>query len=128
MNKLTKLPLKTRYQIIKKYRLIYQKRQTSKKEKTKILDTVVELCGLNRYYVCFLLNKKYFRRKNTTKRNRAKIYDEEVLSYLVKIWHLSNFSCGKLLKHQIKILLPFFEKEYGKIGHNCKKVRLKLII
>ena len=62
MDKLTKLPLKARYQIIKRYRLIYQKRQTNKKEKTKILNTIIELCGLNRWYACFLLNKKDFGR------------------------------------------------------------------
>lgn len=120
MDKLTKLPLKARYQIIKRYRLIYQKRQTNKKEKTKILDTVVELCGLNRWYACFLLNKKYFRRKNAAKRNKAKIYGEKILDHLVKFWKLSDFSCGKLLKPQIKTLLPFYEKEYGEIEEKTK--------
>jgi len=124
MDKLTKLPLKARYQIIKRYRLIYQKRQTNKKEKTKILNTIIELCGLNRWYACFLLNKKDFRRKNAIKRNRAKTYGEKILNNLVKFWKLSDFSCGKLLKPQIKTLLPFYEKEHGEIE---EKTKLKLL-
>lgn len=123
-DKLTKLPLKVRYQIIKRYRLVYQKRQTNKKEKTKILNTVVELCGLNRWYACFLLNKKHFRRKNVIKRNKAKIYGEKILDHLVGFWKLSDFSCGKLLKPQIKTLLPFYEKEYGEIE---EETRFKLL-
>lgn len=123
-DKLTKLPLKARFQIIKRYRLIYQKRQANKKEKTKILDTVVELCGLNRWYACFLLNKRHFRRRNAAKRNKAKIYGEKILDHLVKFWKLSDFSCGKLLKPQIKTLLPFCEKEYGEIE---EKTKLKLL-
>lgn len=124
LNKLTKLSLKARSQIIKRYRLVYQKRQTSKKEKTKILDNVVELCSFNRWYACFLLNKKHFRRKKPIKRNKAKIYDKKILGYLINLWRLSSFSCGKLLKPQIKTLLPFYEKEYGKID---KETKLKLL-
>jgi len=124
MDKLNKLSLEGRYQIIKRYGLIYQKRKTSKKEKSRILNTVVEFCGLNRWYTCHLLNEKYLRRKKITKRNKAKIYGEEVLNHLVKLWQLSDFSCGKLLKPQIKTLLPFYEEEYDEIE---EKVKLKLL-
>jgi hypothetical protein len=120
MNKLPKLSLKARYQIIKRYKQIYQKRKTGKKEKTKILNTVVELCGFNRWYACFLLNKKHLRRKKMIKRKREEIYDKKVLNYLVKLWRLSDFSCGKLLKSQIKLFLPFYEKEYGIIEEEAK--------
>ena len=100
--------------------MIYQKRQTNKKEKTKILDTIIELCGLNRWYTCFLLNKEDFRRKKVIKRNKAKTYGERILNHLVKFWKLSDFSCGKLLKPQIETFLPFYEKEHDKIEEEIK--------
>jgi len=124
MDKLNKLSLDGKHQIVKRYRLIYQKRRTSKKEKGRILNTVVELCGLNRWYACYLLNKKHLIRKQLIKRNKAKIYDEEVLRHLIKFWQLSDFSCGKLLKPQIKPLLPFYEEEHNEIE---KKTKLKLL-
>lgn len=123
MDKLTKLPLKSRYQIIKKYKVIYQNKNISKKEKSKILKTIVDICGFNKFYACYLLNKKY-KEKRIIKRNKTKIYDKKVLKEIIRFWKLSSFSCGKLLKPQIKTFLPFYEREYSEIE---KKVKLKLL-
>jgi hypothetical protein len=50
--------------------------------------------------------------------------DEKLKLILINLWQLSDFSCGKLLKPQIETLLPFYEKEYGKIE---ERVKLKLL-
>jgi len=121
-----KLTLEERYKFLRKINKSYQK--VGKKEKGRILNMVSKITGLHRKRLIFLLNKKVLSLKNIVRKGRSISstykYDKKVLIYLVKFWKLSFFSCGKLLKPQIKILVDFYEKEYGEIEEETK---LKLL-
>jgi hypothetical protein len=121
-----KLTLEERYKFLRKIKKSYQK--AGKKEKGRILNMVKKITGLHRKRLIFLLNKKTVSLKKIVRKGRSIFspykYDKKLLTYLVKFWNLSFFSCGKLLKPQIKILVDFYEKEYGEID---KETKLKLL-
>ena len=85
-------------------------RGASKKEKGRILDTLVGLTGLNRCYVSWVLRhygKRYLMKidgqmveliaTNVPKRTRVKrgrIYDEPVAKTLKMMWETFDYMCG----------------------------------
>jgi len=121
-----KLTLKERYKFIKKIGRSYHKAR--KKEKGKILNIACQVAGLHRKRLIFLLNKKRLFLSKFSSKGRAIIslykQDGKLLKILINFWHLADFSCGRLLKTQIKTLLPFYEREYGGIEEDTK---LKLL-
>ncbi|BER91888.1 transposase family protein [Atrimonas thermophila] len=117
------LTMNTRREIIKKMAPEYQK--ATKKEKRKILNELVHLTGYTRTYASWLLShhgrkvyltgqdgKKYRIIGSITKvkRNRKKIYDEEVLSSLKKIWLIFDCPCGKRLAPSLPWMIKKLEK------------------
>ena len=44
------------------------------------------------------------------KRNRKRIYGEDVLNALIYLWELSDFICGKRLVYYIREVLPHLKK------------------
>ncbi|WP_369017616.1 transposase [Thermatribacter velox] len=117
------LTMNTRREIIKKMAPEYQK--ATKKEKRKILDELVHLTGYTRTYASWLLShhgrKVYLTGRNgkkyrvigsitKVKRNRKKIYDEEVLSSLKKIWLIFDCPCGKRLVPSLPWMIKKLEK------------------
>jgi len=117
------LTMNTRREIIKKMAPEYQK--ATKKGKRKILDELVHLTGYTRTYASWLLahhgrkvyltgqdGKKYRIIGSITKvkRNRKKIYDEEVLSSLKKIWLIFDCPCGKRLAPSLPWMIEKLEK------------------
>lgn len=115
--------MNTRREIIKKMAPEYQK--ATKKEKRKILDELVHLTGYTRTYASWLLShhgrKVYLTGRNgkkyrvigsitKVKRNRKKIYDEEVLSSLKKIWLIFDCPCGKRLAPSLPWMIKKLEK------------------
>jgi hypothetical protein len=114
-------------------------RKSSKKEKTKILDEYVELTGYNRKHAITLLSnwgkektifiqnkpvKIIIGKKRKQKRNRPKIYGDDVLKPLKKIWAIYDFMCGKRLKAVLQIIVePLID--FGEIKV-CDDVKDKL--
>lgn len=119
------LNLKDRYKFLKTIKDNYQK--ATKKKKGEILDFCCQTTGLVRKHIITLLGRRIdipkIRKKNYQIFSKYQS-DQKLRLILVKFWRLSDFSCGKLLKPQIKALLPFYEKEYDKIEENTK---LKLL-
>ncbi|MBT9165319.1 MAG: hypothetical protein DDT23_01336 [candidate division WS2 bacterium] len=101
----------------------YQKAR--KKERGRILDEFVALSGYCRTYASWLLRNcgrkivlsgREGRRVilvgeliKGIKRRKEKVYDEEVLKALKKIWFIMNFSCGKRLSPTLSWLIPKLE-------------------
>jgi len=131
------LSLKERRAVIKEVSKRYKKAR--KKEKSKMLDEFVKLTGYNRCYASYLLRtyeKKVIvygkdgartvfigdngyrrnRRSNAGKefrikrRNRKRIYGEDVLNALVYLWKLSDCICGKRLVPFIRETVPILKK------------------
>jgi hypothetical protein len=107
--KVLRLNMDERKNIYKRFATEYQK--ASKKEKSKILDDFVRFSGLNRNYSATLLRTNgktlYIRPKikvkaditkdGKHKRGRKRIYDEELIPILIKVWEYSSCACGKRL-------------------------------
>jgi hypothetical protein len=115
-----RLDLKARQSLVRVNAERYQK--SSKKEKGKILDELVESTGYRRCYASLLLSRhgKPVRvdRKTTligdlSKRVRKKrdpIYGPDVLEAVKKIWANLDFLCGKRLKAVLTETLARMEK------------------
>jgi hypothetical protein len=117
---------KERYKFLRRIHCAYQK--ANKKRKGEILDFCLNATSLSRKHLIVLLGKKRIN-LSVKKRKSYQIVskyksDERLKSILINFWRLSFFSCGKLLKPQIKILVDFYEKEYGEIN---KETKLKLL-
>ena len=147
------LSLKEKRAVVREVSKRYKK--ASKKEKGKILDEFVKLTGYNRCYASYLLRmyeKKvvkygkdgvrnvfiadngYKERKVKVKkkkefvirkRNRKRIYGEDVLNALIYLWELSDFICGKRLVYYIREVLPHLKK-MGSL-HISKETEEKLL-
>ena len=113
-------------------------RKAGKKEKTAILDEVVELTGYNRCYGSQLLSGDGRRlrvgskttivgdaTKNTSRHKRDAFYDREVLEALKKIWMILDYICGKRLQPALKDVLEQLERN-GEL-QVTSEVRKKLL-
>lgn len=88
---------------------------SSKQEKTKILDEFCTVCGYNRKYAIQLLNSK--KEKTKTKlsnRGRKKEYNEPVILEVIRyLWTTTNLPCSKRLKAIIPLWLPYCKHEFS---------------
>jgi hypothetical protein len=115
----------------------YQK--ASKKKKGAILDEFIELTGYDRCYASYLL-KNHGRKiwinnklraigdvRKKHKRQRQKIYDDDVLKPLKQIWVIMDCICGKRLRPMLKEMLTILQKHKElKVKGEIKKKLLKI--
>jgi hypothetical protein len=99
-----------------------QYRGASKKEKCKILDQFIASTGYSRWYARLVLRHEGRRiqtdkqtivvveRKLSTRRKRARCYDEKVQTALVRLWRIMDYICGKRLQPALPELLPVLER------------------
>lgn len=113
-------------------------RKAGKKEKTAILDEVVELTGYNRCYGSQLLSGHGRRlrvgskttivgdaTKKTSRHKRDRFYDREVLEALKRIWMILDYICGKRLQPALKDVVEQLERN-GEL-QLTSEVRKKLL-
>lgn len=112
----------------------YQK--ATKKEKGTILGEYTQLTGYNRCYAAFLLRNQGRRMRindstvlvgecrKKVKRTRERIYDEQLVRVLKRVWAIMDFICGKRLEPALKEVIPILER-YKEIELD-KSVREKL--
>ncbi|MGH8716860.1 MAG: hypothetical protein ACREUI_09120, partial [Burkholderiales bacterium] len=116
-----------------------QYRGASKKEKRALLDQFVSTTGYSRWYARLVLRHEGRRvqvdrqtialavRRGSGRRirKRARLYDEKVLTALLKLWRLMDYICGKRLQPILAELVVVLER------HNefsCdKETRAKLL-
>jgi len=138
------LTMKEKQAVTKQLALTYKR--TGKKEKGKILDTVIELAGYNRSYASRVLrerakprvlgkgrrgkvqitlveDERTKRRKRSRKRPRK--YDEDVFVALRKVWVICDCICGKRLGPYLPEIVPVLER-WGELKI-ADEVRKKLI-
>ncbi|OIO45482.1 MAG: hypothetical protein AUJ28_04215 [Parcubacteria group bacterium CG1_02_37_51] len=91
--------------------------KSSKKEKGKILDEFCKNTGYNRNYASIIFQAKYDNNRvgHEGRKPRARIYDSDVLSAVIKIWEILEYPCGVRLKPQLlpmaKVLIRCKEKQ-----------------
>lgn len=116
---------KSKDEYVEKMRMRYQNR--GREGKSKLLDELVEVCGLSRKHAIKLMNRPVGSTVGRTEtRGRKSVYGDAEREVLKVIWLASNQPCGKLLKPMIEIWLPHYEKQQGGLG-NALRRRLNTI-
>lgn len=120
-------------------------KRARKKEKGKILDTVIDLAGYNRSYAARVLRERAKpkvvgrarkgrqtiilvedeRTKTKKKRSRPRKYGKEVVAALRKVWVICDCICGKRLGPYLCEIIPVLER-LGEITID-DEVRRKLL-
>ena len=112
----------SRNEYVEKMRMRYQSR--GREGKSKLLDELVEVCGLNRKHAIKLMNQPLGSTVGRIEtRGRKVIYGDSERGVLKGIWLAASQPCGKLLKPMIAIWLPHYERRHGRID---KVVRERL--
>jgi len=117
----TRLPVTklSRKEYINEMRSRY--RAAGKLEQTRLLDEIVRVCGFNRKYLIRVLNKQPTPQYPTAlyggakkKAGRPKQYHaQEILAFLLRLWHASNQACSKRLQRVLYLWLPKYEEATG---------------
>ena len=125
--------------------LALKHKRARKKEKGKILDTLIDLAGYNRSYAAQVLRERAKpkvvgrvrkgrqtttlvedeRTKRKKKRRRPRKYDEEVIAALRKVWVICDCICGKRLGPYLSEIIPVLER-LGEVTIDAE-VRTKLL-
>ena len=120
-------------------------KRARKKEKGKILDTVIDLAGYNRSYAARVLRERAKpkvvgrvrkgrqtitlvedeRTKKKKKRRRPRKYNDEVIAALRKVWVICDCICGKRLGPYLSEIIPVLER-LGEVTID-DEVRTKLL-
>ena len=106
-----KVSMKTRKEIIEANKIKYK--NSTKKEKQQILNSICESTGLSRDRAARLLcqpikSKKVLPKKNN--RGKKREYNIMVVKALEKLWSLMDFACGKRLKEGIIPMVDALER------------------
>jgi hypothetical protein len=115
--------------------------RSSKKEKTIILNEFIRLTRYNRSYAVRVLRIKevlgymhiggkrirLVRDKRKIKREKKKIYDQDVLVALREFWRICDYICSKRLAPFLKEIIPVLEKWEGiKLNPEVREKLLKI--
>lgn len=109
-----KMSKSSRLELLQKAKKRYLK--SSKQEKIKILDELVNNTKMNRKYINRLLSAKVSifdpEKKTINKKRKCKYTKQEILS-LSKIWEILDYPCGQrlqpVLEETMKVLIVFKE-------------------
>ncbi len=89
-------------------------RNASKESKARILDELCQVCGYNRKYAIWKLNR--LRDKEKAKapspRRRSRKYGHEVLSIVEGVWKRAGYPWSVRLKEILRLWLPWIKKRY----------------
>lgn len=116
---------KSKDEYVEKMRMRYQNR--GREGKSRLLDEVVEVCGLTRKHAIKVMNQLVGSSVGRIEtRGRKSTYGGAEREVLKAIWLAANQPCGKLLAPMIEIWLPHYERQHGRLG-NALRGRLKTI-
>jgi hypothetical protein len=89
-------------------------RSASKESKARILDELCEVCGYNRKYAIWKLNRLRNKEKvkSSSKRKRPRKYGHEVLLIVEEVWKKSGYPWSVRLKEILRLWLPWIKKHY----------------
>ena len=91
-------------------------RRSNNKQKTIILNEFCQVTGCHRKHAIRKLKHFKFFSKRQKKPGRPKVYNQDVLSVLRKIWLTANLPCGKRLKPILGLWLPSYIQTYGTLN------------
>lgn len=121
---MAQMTMVTRKELLKTIRRRYLK--SSKKDKTKILNELEKNTGMVRKYIIRKLSPKisYIAKQ---RKQRKKIYDNEVVYHLKKIWETFDYACGQnLADNMIAIVEVMKRKNHLKVNNELEEKILKI--
>lgn len=103
-------------------------KQSSKKQKTAILDEFCASAGYNRKYAIYLIYSfKRFTKPKPRKRGKPSKYNTQcIIEPLRHIWLAANLPCSKRLKAMLPQWIGFYHKEYGSLSVPIVQLLLKI--
>ncbi|OGC09266.1 hypothetical protein A3F86_02760 [candidate division WOR-1 bacterium RIFCSPLOWO2_12_FULL_45_9] len=114
------------------FKSIYDRYQhASRPLKEKILDEFCKVCKYHRKYAIHKLNGPPLEdrcqalRLAGIKRRRPKIYSQQAINILMKVWEAAGYVCGVRLKALLPLWLPWIEKHFC-LTPELKKQLLKI--
>ena len=114
------------------FKSIYDRYQkASRPLKEKILDEFCKVCKYNRKYAIHKLNGQPLEDRRQAlqlagiKRRRPKIYSQQAIDILMKVWEAAGYVCGVRLKFLLPLWLPWIEKHFC-LTPELKKQLLKI--
>jgi len=89
-------------------------RQGTKASKTRILDELCGVCGYNRKYVIWKLNRWAQKKeaKVSRVRRRSRRYEGEIFRVVEKVWEAANYPWSVRLKEILRLWGPWIRKRY----------------
>ncbi len=99
----------------KEYTALVAKRykRSKTKQKTVILNEFCQVTGYHRKHAIRKLKRFKFFLKPKQKTGRPKVYNQNVLEVIRKIWLTANLPCGKRLKPILDLWMPSYIKTFG---------------
>ncbi len=94
---------------------IYERyRKASKESKGRILDEFCKVCGYNRKYAIWKLNRMPMRQRGRDRPRRKcrRKYDHQVLTIVEQVWKTANYPWSLRLKEIIRLWLPWMRSRY----------------
>lgn len=114
------------------FKSIYDRYQKASRHlKEKILDEFCKVCQYNRKYAIQKLNgappgeRRYSLRMAGIKRRRPKVYSQQTINVLSKVWGSAGYVCGIRLKALLPLWLPWIERRFC-LTADLKKQLLKI--
>jgi hypothetical protein len=99
-------------------------RNASKDSKARILDELCQVCGYNRKYAIWKLNRLRNKEKAKTpeRRRRPRKYGYDVLLIVEEVWKKSGYPWSVRLKEILHLWLPWIKKHYQVTAEVEKKL------
>ena len=80
-----------------------------KKDKTLILNELCKITGLSRKHAIRALALGHFSGKKAS--GRSKIYSDEAIYHLKKLWHILGHICSKKMVSALPVWIKYYEPE-----------------
>lgn len=95
-------------------RSIYKRyRKAARAEKKMILEEFCKICGYNRKYAIWLLNRPLPKAASPRRiQSRSPTYSHAMVGILAKVWEASGYLCSQRLKAALVHWLPWIRKRF----------------
>src|SRR3990167_8935503 len=115
----------TRKEMLPRMRERYLRR--GKKGKKVMIDDLCDQCNYSRKHAIKLLNAKAGWGGDPQKRKgRPPRYGKDTEKIVLKLWQVSEQTCGKRLKAMVPLWLPYYEKMYGQLKESIQEQVLSI--
>jgi hypothetical protein len=89
-------------------------RQAGRAEKGQMLEEFCKVCGYQRKYAIWLLNRPLPEATRQKRRRRRRVsYSEALVKILAQVWEASGYLCSQRLKAAVVQWLPWIQQRFA---------------